>query len=171
MAPLTPMPPTISPSTTIGTPPWSGVDTEESLEFYRDRLGLEVVGHSENYGPEQERLNNVFGARLRITALRAGAGPGVELLEYLAPGDGRPMPADEHANDLIHWQTILASPDAGELASALLAAKAPFVSPGVVAIDEPGYPFPAGFLVRDPDGHVLQVMQSVTVEKHPASVE
>jgi catechol 2,3-dioxygenase-like lactoylglutathione lyase family enzyme len=139
-------------------------DTEESLEFYRDRLGLEVVGHSENYGPEQERLNNVFGARLRITALRAGAGPGVELLEYLAPGDGRPMPADERANDLIHWQTILASPDAGELAAELLAAKASFVSPGVVAIDEPGYPFPAGFLVRDPDGHVLQVMQSVTVK-------
>jgi catechol 2,3-dioxygenase-like lactoylglutathione lyase family enzyme len=137
-------------------------DTEESLEFYRDRLGLEVVGHSENFGPEQERLNNVFGARLRITALRAGAGPGVELLEYLAPGDGRPMPADERANDLIHWQTILASPDAVELASELLAAGAPFVSHGVVAIDEPGYPFPAGFLVRDPDGHVLQVMQAVT---------
>ncbi|MGH9391114.1 MAG: VOC family protein, partial [Vicinamibacteria bacterium] len=137
-------------------------DTEESLEFYRDRLGLETVGRSENYGPEQERLNNVFGARLRITALRAGAGPGVELLEYLAPGDGRPMPADERANDLIHWQTILASRNAGELASELLATGAPFVSPGVVAIDEPGYPFPAGFLVRDPDGHVLSVMQAVT---------
>jgi catechol 2,3-dioxygenase-like lactoylglutathione lyase family enzyme len=137
-------------------------DTEESLEFYRDRLGLEVVGHSENYGPEQERLNSVFGARLRITALRAEAGPGVELLEYLSPGDGRPMPADERANDLIHWQTILGSSDAGELASELLAAGAPFVSPGVVAIDLPGYPFPAGFLVRDPDGHVLSVMQAVT---------
>jgi catechol 2,3-dioxygenase-like lactoylglutathione lyase family enzyme len=137
-------------------------DTEESLEFYRDRMGLQVVGHSENYGPEQERLNGVFGARLRITALRADEGPGVELLEYLAPGDGRPMPADERANDLIHWQTILASSDARELASELLAAKASFVSPGVVTVDEPGYPFPEGFLVRDPDGHVMQVMQGVT---------
>ncbi len=137
-------------------------DTEESLEFYRDQLGLEVVGHSENYGPEQERLNNVFGARLRITALRAGAGPGIELLEYLAPGGGRPMPGDERANDLIHWQTLLVSPEAGDLATELLAAGAPFVSPGVIAVDEPGYPFPEGFLVRDPDGHVLQVMQGVT---------
>jgi catechol 2,3-dioxygenase-like lactoylglutathione lyase family enzyme len=137
-------------------------DTEESLEFYRDRLGLEVVGRSENYGPEQERLNNVFGARLRITALRGPAGPGIELLEYLAPGDGRPMPADERANDLIHWQTLLSSLDSRAVASDLLAAGASFVSPGVVEIDEPGYPFPAGFLVRDPDGHVLQVMQSVT---------
>ena len=32
--------------------------------------GLRVAGTSENHGPEQERLNNVFGARLRITTLR-----------------------------------------------------------------------------------------------------
>jgi catechol 2,3-dioxygenase-like lactoylglutathione lyase family enzyme len=136
-------------------------DTEQSLEFYRDHLGFEMVGRSENYGPEQERLNNVFGARLLITALRAGSGPGIELLEYLAPGDGRLMPADERANDLIHWQTVLESDAARGLASELLG-EAPFVSPGVVEIDEPGYPYPEGFLVRDPDGHVLQVMQSVT---------
>src|SRR5262245_17083266 len=66
--------------------------TEASLACYRDTLGLRVVGQSENYGPEQERLNNVFGARLRITTLRAPAGPGVELLEYLTPRDGRPAP-------------------------------------------------------------------------------
>src|SRR5207302_11454923 len=35
-------------------------DTDASLSFYRDLLGLQVVGESENYGPEQERLNNVF---------------------------------------------------------------------------------------------------------------
>src|SRR3972149_1646292 len=57
-------------------------------------------GPAETYGPEPERLNNVFGARLRITALRAGAGPGVELLEYLAPGGGRPMPAGGRPNHL-----------------------------------------------------------------------
>ena len=45
-------------------------DTEASLAYYRDTLGLKVAGGSENYGIEQERLNNVFGARLRITALR-----------------------------------------------------------------------------------------------------
>ena len=70
-------------------------------------LGLRVAGESENYGIEQEHLNNVFGARLRITALRAPPGPGIELLEYLAPRDGRPTPADLRANDLAHWQTTL----------------------------------------------------------------
>jgi catechol 2,3-dioxygenase-like lactoylglutathione lyase family enzyme len=44
-------------------------DTDSSLHFYRDLLGMHVVGESENYGTEQEHLNNVFGAHLRITAL------------------------------------------------------------------------------------------------------
>src|SRR5207245_9929032 len=70
-------------------------DTESSLKFYRDVLGLRVAGESENYGTEQEHLNNVFGARLRITALRAASRPGIESLEYLATRDGRPITADQ----------------------------------------------------------------------------
>jgi len=75
-------------------------DTDASLAFYRDRLGLRVAGTSENWGVEQERLSAVPGAHVRITSLRAWSGPGVELLDYLMPGDGRPMPADAAANDL-----------------------------------------------------------------------
>ena len=82
-------------------------DTDKTLALYRDTLGLQVAGESENFDVEQEHLNNVFGARLRITALRAAAGPGIELLEYLAPRDGRPAPADLQANDIAHWQTTL----------------------------------------------------------------
>ncbi|HET6892948.1 MAG TPA: VOC family protein, partial [Pyrinomonadaceae bacterium] len=83
-------------------------NTEASLKFYQDVLGLKIAGASENYGTEQEHLNNVFGARLRITSLRAsGGGPGIEFLEYLAPRDGRPFPGDERANDLFHWHTTL----------------------------------------------------------------
>ncbi len=82
-------------------------DTDASVKFYRDMLGMHVAGESENYGTEQEHLNNVFGARLRITALRGASGPGIELLEYLAPRDGRPFPSDEQANDVVHRQTVL----------------------------------------------------------------
>src|SRR5437660_8770652 len=82
-------------------------DTDASVKFYRDLLGMRVAGKSENYGTEQEHLNNVFGARLRITALRAAEGPGIELLEYLAPRDGRPAPVDLHTNDITHWQITL----------------------------------------------------------------
>ena len=108
-------------------------DTEASLRFYRDVLGMQVAGESENYGPEQEHLNNVFGARLHITALRAASGPGVEFLEYLAPRDGRPYPPEEKANDLIHWQTRFLGISADEAAQSLRKARSAFVSTGVVA--------------------------------------
>jgi catechol 2,3-dioxygenase-like lactoylglutathione lyase family enzyme len=128
-------------------------DTDASLAFYRDRLGLRVAGESENYGPEQERLNAVFGARLRITALRAAAGPGIELLEYLAPRDGRPYPADSRASDLWHWQTRLRAGELGSARGFVL------VSPGVVETPARELGFKAGAEVRDPDGHALQLVQ------------
>jgi hypothetical protein len=53
-------------------------------------------------------LNQVFGANLRITALKAERGPGVEFLEYIAPPGGRDLPADAKANDLAFWNTRLA---------------------------------------------------------------
>lgn len=130
-------------------------NTDASLRFYRDVLGLTVVGESENYGPEQERLNNVFGARLRITSLRAASGPGVEFLEYLAPGDGRPYPSGEKANDLIHWQTNFLGTSAAEAEMELQKARSVFVSTGVV---QPSFA-QKSIVVRDTDGHAIQVTE------------
>jgi catechol 2,3-dioxygenase-like lactoylglutathione lyase family enzyme len=118
-------------------------DTEASLRFYRDRLGLTVVGESENHGPEQEHLNLVFGARLRITTLRAAAGPGIELLEYLAPRAGRPIPVDQRPSDIAHWQTRLLTPSLD--------------LQGAVRLPDDGLGFRTGLLIRDPDGHAVQL--------------
>jgi len=134
-------------------------DTPASLAFYRDLLGLAVAGESENYGTEQEHLNNVFGARLRITSLRApSGGPGIELLEYLAPRDGRPYPADAKSNDLFHWQTTLVAADPAATARALRRAGAPFVSSDVVALPDRVLGFGRGLAVKDPDGHVMRIV-------------
>ncbi len=134
-------------------------DTDASLRFYRDLLGMHVAGESENYGTEQEHLNNVFGVRLRITALRADSGPGIELLEYLAPRDGKPFPSDERASDLVHRQTMLVARDAGETAQQLLAARSNFVSSGVIANPNAQLGFSKAFVVRDPDGHAIEIEQ------------
>jgi len=134
-------------------------DTDASLKFYRDTLGLKIAGESENSGTEQEHLNNVFGARLRITSLRAADGPGVELLEYLAPRDGRPMPADERASDLMHWQTRFVTSDAEAGAQALRSAHYRFVSSGIIALADGKLGFRRGVLARDPDGHVVELVQ------------
>lgn len=133
-------------------------DTEASLACYRDVLGLRVAGGSENFGPEQERLNAVAGAHLRITTLRAPAGPGVELLQYLAPGDGRPAPADTRANDLWHWQTGLVVADAAAAERRLRGGACEAISGGVVTEDRalgPG----RSLLARDPDHHVLAIRE------------
>ena len=103
-------------------------DTARSVAFYRE-LGLRVAGESENWGPEQEHLNAVFASRVRITGLRAAGGPGIELLEYLAPADGRPFPADLHESDVAFWETALIAADEGSGDAEL----------------------------RDPDGHALRV--------------
>jgi catechol 2,3-dioxygenase-like lactoylglutathione lyase family enzyme len=134
-------------------------DTEASLRFYRDTLGLEQTGESENYGVEQEHLNNVFGARLRITALRAASGPGVEFLEYISPRDGRPYPGDARASDLFNWQTNFISTDVRDADGRLRAGKFAFISPGAVDFFGGETGFKRGVSVRDPDGHVSRVFQ------------
>lgn len=134
-------------------------DTEQSLKFYRDLLGMKVAGESENYGIEQERLNNVFGARLWITGLRAAKGPGIEFLEYLAPSDGRPAPADLRANDLAHWQTDLVVTNISGAEGQLRSAKTAFVSPGIVTLPDNRAGFRKSILIRDPDGHAMRLIE------------
>jgi catechol 2,3-dioxygenase-like lactoylglutathione lyase family enzyme len=132
-------------------------DTEESLRFYRNLLGMHIAGESENYGIEQERLNNVHGARLRITALRAASGPGIELLEYLAPRDGRPFPDDAKANDLVHWETHLKVADVNYAWQILRKSRPYFVSSSAEKLpSEQGQE--TGFLVKDPDGHAIALI-------------
>ncbi len=134
-------------------------DTETSLKFYRDVLGLQVAGASENYGIEQERLNNVFGARLRITAVRAAAGPGIEFLEYLSPRDGRLTPPDLRANDLLHWQTKLVTRDLESAYVRLREGRFGLISSGLIQLPEAVLGFKRSLLVRDPDAHAMQLIE------------
>ncbi len=105
-------------------------DTERSLAFYRDRLGLQVAGMSENWGIEQERLSGVAGAHVRITTLRAQKGPGIEFLQYLMPRDGRPIPPDTRPDDLWAEQILMIAEHSGAPNERL----------------------------RDPDGHAIRIV-------------
>ena len=134
-------------------------DTEAALRFYRDALGFSIAGESENYGPEQEHLNNVFGARLRITSLRVASGPGIELLEYVAPPGGRATPLDERANDLVHHQTRLIAGGIEDLAQRLNRQRYVLISSGIVTSPKAELGFRAALLVRDPDGHAIELVE------------
>jgi catechol 2,3-dioxygenase-like lactoylglutathione lyase family enzyme len=134
-------------------------NTDASLKFYHDLLGLRKVGESENFGTEQEHLNQVFAAHLRITGMRASSGPGIEFLEYLTPRDGRPRPTDAHANDIVHWQTMIRTDDLDLLAKKLRDAHVSFVSPGVIIMPKDKAGFSKGALVNDPDGHSMLLIE------------
>jgi catechol 2,3-dioxygenase-like lactoylglutathione lyase family enzyme len=133
--------------------------TDQSLAFYRDLLGLKLAGESRNYGTEQAHLNQVEGARLHISGLRAGTGPGIEFLEYLAPQDGRSLPNDARPNDLLHWQTTLVVKDLQTIVQHLQHHQTAFVSRGVTKLPDLSLGFKQGVLVRDPDGHALRLVE------------
>jgi catechol 2,3-dioxygenase-like lactoylglutathione lyase family enzyme len=134
-------------------------NTSASLDFYEDLLGLDVMGESENFGIEQSRLNQVFGARLRITGLQAIEGIGVEFLEYLSPSDGRPYPPDVRPNDLIHWDITMEVTDANWMYQKLKRDGVEFISAGVIMLPDSSLGFHRGFLVRDPDGHAIRIVE------------
>ncbi|GAB4514869.1 MAG: hypothetical protein OHK0046_17560 [Anaerolineae bacterium] len=126
--------------------------TKQSLAFYRDLLGLTVAGTSENFGPEQERLNMVFGAHLEITGLKARQGIGLEFLRYLSPPGGRPMPEDTDISDLWAWQTHMRVDDL----DALLAALPADTPRSAIRVDGSH----RMILIRDPDDHILRITES-----------
>jgi len=132
--------------------------TENSIGFYRDLLGMTVAGGTLNMGAEQEHLDSLPGAKARVTGMNPVVGPpGVEFLEYQLPTAGRPFPINSHPTDLWHWQTTLVVPDV-EAAAARLQGMGRFVSSGVVTLPDKVLGFTKGFLIRDPDGHALQLV-------------
>jgi hypothetical protein len=77
----------------------------------------------------------------------------------LAPHTGRPFPDDEHANDLVHRQTVLLTSNADQAAHDLLSARVDLVSSGLVANQNEQLGFKSALIVRDPDGHAVEIEQ------------
>jgi catechol 2,3-dioxygenase-like lactoylglutathione lyase family enzyme len=134
--------------------------TEKSHVFYSELLGIERKGESWNKGIEQEHLNNVEGASLHITGYRAALGPGIEFLQYIQPGPGRPYPVDSRADDIWHWQTTLVVQDAAALYERFRKINVNFVSRQLTESAINGL-HTRSFIVRDPDGHALQIQQYI----------
>jgi catechol 2,3-dioxygenase-like lactoylglutathione lyase family enzyme len=83
-------------------------NTEQSLQFYLDDLGMQVDGGSFNWRETQARMDGVPNAKVRISALRlAQQGVGIELLDYIEPANGRPIPSDLNPYDIAYMQIEL----------------------------------------------------------------
>ncbi len=129
-------------------------DAAASARFYAATLGLAKAKAGVNTGSAQHRLDDAADPVVDVVAMTpAAAPPHVELLGYRAPSDGRPMPADATAADIVAARLVLEVARLDE--PALRAAGARFVSAGVVDGDEGRTAF-----VRDPDGHLLELRQA-----------
>ena len=118
-------------------------------------------GDSWNMGMEQAHLNFVEGASLHITGLRAASGPGIEFLEYLKPGPGKPFPADTRSDDIWYWQTMLVVDDADKLYKQLGDAGYTMVSKQLVSLKTKSGKQWKAFIVRDRDGHAVLLVQEL----------
>jgi catechol 2,3-dioxygenase-like lactoylglutathione lyase family enzyme len=138
--------------------------TKNSHKFYQDLLGVERKGDSWNKGVEQEHLNNVEGASLHITGYRAANGPGIEFLEYLNPGPGKPYPKDSRPDDIWHWQTTLIVDNATAVYSKLMGEGYNFISKQIVWQELKSVSCKS-FIVRDPDGHAMLIREYLSKKK------
>lgn len=140
-------------------------DTDRSCTFYNHLLGLRLGGDGINEGPEQDGLDGLARARVRITGHRCPSGAGIECLDYRNPTGGRPMPVDLAPQDRAHCQLrLLVGHDPVQLeviAAGLEGHGGQLVGEGVVRMppDEAReLGFQAALQVQDPDGHRLQLV-------------
>jgi catechol 2,3-dioxygenase-like lactoylglutathione lyase family enzyme len=136
-------------------------DTEASCRFYDGLLGLRLGADGVNHGPEQECLDGLPGARVRITSHRCGEGPGIECLDYRQPTGGRPMPADLGPQDGAHWQVRLRIADLAGVAERARALGGSLLSGGIVELGDqaPLIGAQRALQLADPDGHRLQLIE------------
>ena len=107
-------------------------DGRTSAAFYSDRLGFAIEGRQVNTGPAQERLDGLAGAEVAITTLATpDPGPHIELLEYRTPRQVTREAAEVAITDIASTRLILETIGTGPPS-----------------------------LVRDPDGHLLELRTS-----------
>lgn len=130
-------------------------NTEQSLQFYRDRLGMQISGGSFNWRETQSRLDGLPNATVKVTALRpVQGGLGIELLDYLTPANGRPIPHDWKSSDIAHMQIEFVASDLKQAVDQLQQS-VQRSSLSLVEFTDLSSPDQQGCLLKDPTGHAV----------------
>src|SRR5574341_2160864 len=134
-------------------------DVDASVEFFSKVLSFEKVSEVEVAGDEYERLQGVFGLRMRVVRMRLGDEQ-IELTEYLAPR-GRPVTVDSRSNDRWFQHIAIITSDMDRAYQWLRKNKVEHASTGPQRL--PDWNKNAGgiraFYFRDPDKHWLEILQ------------
>jgi lactoylglutathione lyase len=130
---------------------------ERSLAFYRELLGMEVVGEQLGTAEYLGRVTGFPGVRLKLAFLRA---PGddhiLELIEYAShPGEPTPRETNRPGNGHL----CLLVDDVSAAYRELAEKGVQFISPGPVLVTEGVNRGARVAYLRDPDGFTLELFQ------------
>ncbi len=133
-------------------------DTEQSLKFYRDLLGMEVEESNINSGEIQAHLDGLPEAKVRVTGTRPKQkGLGIELLDYIVPGTGRPFADDWQSYDIASMQVQLVVEDIEGAINTLKENGVKVISPKIIQFPD-SYPYSQACIVKDPNGHAMMLI-------------
>ena len=133
------------------------VDTEQSLKFYRDLLGMEVEESNINSGEIQAYLDGLPEAKVRVTSLRSQQeGLGIELLDYIVPGTGR-LADDWQNDDIASMQVQLVVEDIDLAVNTLRENGVEIISPKIIQFPD-SYAYSQACIVKDPNGHAIMLI-------------
>jgi catechol 2,3-dioxygenase-like lactoylglutathione lyase family enzyme len=132
-------------------------DLEQSIAFYRDLLGLELVmtEESERSGDDRSKSLGVPAAKVRLALLRA-PGAQIELIEYVT-AQGRPY--DRNNNDIGAVHIAFQVDDVDAVYQSLLDHGVRFTAPPSTVPAGPMAGWRWTYLF-DPDGVSLELLQT-----------
>jgi catechol 2,3-dioxygenase-like lactoylglutathione lyase family enzyme len=128
---------------------------EASRFFYEKVIGMHFLGRGLNFGLEQSMLDGIINPRVELLSFGVDDGLGLEFLHYIEPSNGRDLVSSSGVN----WYFRVVVSDLTYVARQANEHGLKWVSDGIVETEViPG--FRKGLVLRDPDGHVCEVMQS-----------
>jgi catechol 2,3-dioxygenase-like lactoylglutathione lyase family enzyme len=135
-------------------------DLDKAIAFYRDGLGLDVQGAPAN-ADQNPALRNMFGlpdAQLRWTVGRpAPMRTGVEIVE-IKKAEGKPL--ERRMQDPGAFTLVVLVRDIETVVERLKKIGAPVMTTGGVPLPVPlGGASGRGIVVKDPDGHFVEIVQ------------
>jgi catechol 2,3-dioxygenase-like lactoylglutathione lyase family enzyme len=134
-------------------------DMERSVAFYRDALAFKPVSDVEVDGPEYDQLYGVFGVRARIVRMQLGEQQ-IELTQFLAPPDTRPIPVPSYSNDLWfqHFAIVVRDMEAAWAQLRKHHVRQISPRPQTIPLSNPAAAGIKAIKFRDPDGHNLELL-------------
>jgi catechol 2,3-dioxygenase-like lactoylglutathione lyase family enzyme len=143
----------------VGSVGFTVSDMDRSVAFYSDVLSFMRISDVEVDGPEYDQLWGVFGVRARVVRMQLGEQE-LELIEFLAPPDVRPIPVPSYSNDLWfqHFAIVVRDMEAAWAQLRKHHVRQISPRPQTIPISNPAAAGIKAIKFRDPDGHNLELL-------------